>query len=87
MLLLAARAEKWGISEDQVQAALEAAKQPDFQLVIPPTKIARVETIRELIRMMAADGELNDIEKRLLALASAAMEITSEEFDEILDTM
>ncbi len=85
--LLAQRAERWGLTEEQVDTALESAKSADFQLVIPVSKISRIEMIRELIRVMAADGELADIEKKLLAIASVAMEIPPEEFDEILDTM
>lgn len=85
--LLASRAERWGLTEEQVDAALETAREPDFELIIPATKISRIEMLRELVRMMAADGVLADVEKKLLALASVAMEIPSEEFDEILDTM
>jgi uncharacterized tellurite resistance protein B-like protein len=73
--MLSVRAERWGLSEADVAAAIEHAKGADF------------ETLRELIRVMAADGEMSEIEKRLLALASVAMEIEPEEFDEILDTM
>ena len=85
--LLGSRAVRWGLTQEQVDDAIDNANQPDYQLVIPVTHIERVEMIRELIRMMAADGELHHVEKRLCAAAAAVMEIAPEEFDQILDTM
>ena len=39
----------------------------------------------EMIRLMAIDGELAEIEKRICAAASAKMDFTPPEFDTILD--
>lgn len=85
--LLGSRAVRWGLTQDEIDDAVENANRPDYQLVIPVTKIERVEMLRELIRVMAADGELHHVEKKLCAAAAAVMEILPEEFDEILDTM
>jgi hypothetical protein len=43
--------------------------------------------LKEMIRLMAADGELAETEKNLCAAASASMEITSDEFNVIIDAL
>lgn len=85
--LLGSRAVRWGLTQEEIDDAIDNANQPDYQLSIPSTKIERVEMLRELIRMMAADGVLAHPEKKLCAVAAAVMEIEPAEFDEILDTM
>ena len=38
----------------------------------------------DLIRIMAADGDLDEIEKRLFALAASKMNVTQKELDELI---
>ena len=52
---------------------------------MPEKKEDRLEMLREMIRLMAVDGELAETEKRLCAAASASMEISGSEFAAIVD--
>jgi uncharacterized tellurite resistance protein B-like protein len=83
--LLSLRAKKWGLSPEQVQEAIDNAAAKEAALFLPKSKEDRLILLRELVHMMSIDGDLAEIEKRLCAWASAAMKITSEEFDRILD--
>ena len=84
---LMVRAEDWGISQDDVEASLLLAGSPDAELTIPPERDDRIELLQEMIRLMAVDGELAEQEKRLCAIASARMDFTSQQFEEILDSV
>ena len=59
----------------------------NIELKIPADKLERVEMIKQMIILMAIDGELADTEKSLCAAASASMELSSEEFAAIVDSM
>jgi uncharacterized tellurite resistance protein B-like protein len=83
---LVERAERWGIPTDEFETAL-AGLSEGVQLRLPPDKTARLELLREMIRLMAVDGELADTEKSLCAAASATMEISSAEFAQLVDSM
>lgn len=85
--LLAQRARKWGISRGEVAAAADYAASGDAEFVFPPTVEERRELLTELIRVMAADGELADIERKLFALAASAMDVSNDELNEILDSL
>ena len=54
------------------------------EITIPESYEDRVELMKEMIRLMAVDGELADEEKRLCARVSANMDFTGPEFDQIL---
>ncbi len=41
--------------------------------------------LKEMIRLMAVDGEVAEMEKRLCAYASGRMELTTLQFNQILD--
>ena len=41
--------------------------------------------MQDLVRMMAADGRLDESEKRLFALAAVKMEMSKEDLDELID--
>ena len=41
----------------------------------------------DLIRMMAADGHLNESEKRLFALAAAKMNFSNEKVNQLIDRL
>ena len=83
---LAARAAKWGLSETEIQTALDVitSSKPNFSL--PPTKIQRVELLREMIRMMVVDGSIDPAERRLCAAAAVAMDISPTEFKDVLSS-
>lgn len=84
---LALKAEAWDISPDDVETAFVGASTGEAEIVVPESEDDRVELIKEMIRLMAVDGNLAEVEKRLCATASAAMNFTSLEFDEILQSV
>ena len=43
--------------------------------------------LSDLIRIMAADGKLSEVEKRLFALAAAKMGIERSELDDLIDKL
>lgn len=83
---LVGRAEMWGIPSDEFETALAGINE-EITLKLPETKANRIELLTEMIRLMAADGELAETEKGLCAAASASMDITSEEFVAIVDSL
>lgn len=83
--LLSLRAKTWGLTDSQVQDAIDNASGKEAALLIPKSKRDRVALLRELVHMMSIDGDLAEIEKSLCASACALMGISSDEFDQILD--
>lgn len=90
-LILAQRAVHWGIDEQEAQDIIKkvvADRAADtFELTIPSSQAQRYETLKQMIQMMAADGQLAGMEKSLLVVAAEAMEISSEELDEVITSM
>lgn len=84
---LAQKAEVWDISPDEVESALAGASTGEAEIILPETQEERVELLKEMIRLMAADGHLAEIEKRICATASAAMDFNGVEFEEILQSV
>jgi len=82
---LALRSSRWGITDEQFDRALQYAKRPDAHVSIPENCEERSRLLRDLLEMMAADGELAPIEKRVFAEAAAKMGITSEQLDKMID--
>ncbi len=87
IVFLSVRAERWGLSDAQVNEAIKHAADPKAVLTIPESKVERLEMLRLLIRTMAADGVLADVEKRLFAVAAAVMGITTDELNQLLNSM
>ena len=75
------------LSQTDFAAAIEVALSDKAELQIPPNKQDRIEMLQDLIRTMAADGQLADIEKRVFAMAAAVMELSEGELDEIIDSV
>lgn len=84
---LAQRAVRWGITEDEAKTAIQNAMASEREFSIPPTKEACLDVLREMVRMMAVDGELASIEKALCASAAVAMDISPKEFKDLLASM
>jgi uncharacterized tellurite resistance protein B-like protein len=81
------RSARWGISEDEVAKAIKFALSDRAELRIPTREPERLAMLQDLIRMMAADGELAEVEKRLFATVAAKMKISNEELNEIIDSV
>ncbi len=85
--LLVDKAELWGLPNAEFETALASLDEGDIALKVPASRQERIELMKQLILMMAADGELADLEKSLCAAASASMNLTSDEFVAIVDDL
>jgi uncharacterized tellurite resistance protein B-like protein len=79
------RSARWGISKEQLSLAVQYAASEDAELRIPRERRESTAMLEDLIRMMAADGQLDEIEKRLFATAAAKLNVSREELDKIID--
>ena len=84
---LSLRADRWGLTDQQFEEALQFATSGDAQMVIPETRDERINLLRELLQVMAADGELAPVEKQLFADAAAKMEISEADLNAIIDRL
>ena len=85
--LLADRCHEWGIGESDLAAAIENSLSDSAEFYFPANRVDRIEMLRDLIRMMAADGHLADHEKTLFAIAASKMEVGEEELNRIIDSV
>lgn len=83
--LLALRSHRWGLSDEQFSESLEFAKSGAETLNFPESNEARERLLRDLLEVMAADGELAPVEKKLYALAAAAMGLSADDLDRMID--
>ncbi len=84
---LADRRKRWAIPEDVFAELVRYAISDVAELEIPEAQEERVEMLQDLLRMMAADGDLAEVEKQLFATASVAMNISDDELKEIIDSV
>ena len=83
--LLSHRAAEWGVTDDQFEDAIEAAMLGKAELSLPPDPADRIRLLKEMIRMMAADGHLSDAEKQLFALASSIVGLDGTQLNRLID--
>ena len=83
--LVADRCAELGLDEYDLQKSVEFGLADDAALEIPEPSEEREELLRYLIRMMAADGHLDESEKRLFALAAARMSVSAERVERLID--
>lgn len=79
------RAQRWGIHNDEFETALAGISTGEIAVTIPQSHSDRVEMLKEMIRLMAVDGEMAETEKQLCARASAQMDFNGIQFGEILE--
>ncbi|MFO0912740.1 MAG: hypothetical protein U0795_07270 [Pirellulales bacterium] len=84
---LGERARLWGISPDEFKTQISAAVRPEADFTIPPTMGERLEVLSEMIQVMAADGNLDEIEKKFLASATIGMHVTLEQLNQLIDDL
>lgn len=84
--MLGHRALAWGLSDDQFQELIEEAVRGETGLSMPTTPEERTAILADLIRMMGADGHLDEREKRLFAVIAAQIDLSDEKLHEIIDT-
>ena len=82
---LSERASELGIDQVEFHDALQQAVQGQSALPIPNSPAKRRALLKDLIRMMAADGVMDDREKALFAHVAAVMEIEIDELHRIID--
>ena len=85
VVFLSLRASRWGITEEQFQESLEFAKSRQADLEFPPNKQEQREMLADMLRMMAVDGELSGIERRLFAVAAATLGFERDELNTLID--
>ncbi|TWT93331.1 TerB family tellurite resistance protein [Stieleria varia] len=83
--LVAERCHELGLGESDLQKAMEFGLGDDAALELPVNVDERNELMQDLIRMMAADGHLDESEKRLFALAAVKMNISTAELEQLID--
>ena len=83
--LLADRCSELGLDEYDLQKAIEFGLDDEAALVIPTELSERESIMKDLVRMMAADGKLEEGEKRLFALAAVRMNLSDADLDRIVD--
>ena len=83
--LVADRCAELGLNEYDLQKAMEFGLRDDAALEIPADGSERESLMRDLICMMAADGKLEEGEKRLFALAAAKMSMSAADVERLID--
>lgn len=82
---LAQRANRLGITDQQFAEAMKFSVSSSAVISIPGTEGERRQLLKEMIRMMAADGDLAEIEKNLFAVAAATMQVNDTDLNAIFD--
>lgn len=82
---VAERCHELGFGETELNHAIRYGLGDDAALELPTDSAERNELMVDLIRMMAADGVLEESEKRLFALAAAKMNLSSEQLNKLID--
>jgi uncharacterized tellurite resistance protein B-like protein len=85
--LLVDRCEQLGLGESDMVKAIEFALSSQAVMKLPTDHKEQIAMLSDLIRVMAADGSLSDVEKRLFSLAAAKMEIDRDEIEDLIDKL
>lgn len=85
--LLVDRCAELGLTEEDLETAIDYAMSNEASIRLPEDRQEQLEVIRDLVRMMAADGVLTEVEKRLFALTAAKLGIQRDELNKIIDDL
>ncbi len=85
--LLVDRCSEMGLEEADLGKAVAFALSDEASLKLPKDKEEQLAMLADLVRIMAADGKLSEVEKRLFALAAAKMGVEREELDHLIDKL
>ena len=66
--LLIDRCSELGLAEEDLETAISFAMSGKAKLVFPVDRLEQNQMLSDLIRMMAADGKLSEVEKRLVVV-------------------
>lgn len=87
LALLAERCSELRMDENELREAVAFALSDQAALQLPSEPEAQEALLTDLMRMMAADGRLNESEKRLFALAAAKMNFDASRVNELIDRL
>lgn len=85
--LLVDRCSALGLEEEDLEKAIAFALSGQAKLKFPIDRSEQNQMLADLMRMMAADGRLSEVEKRLFALAAAKMGIEKGELEALIDKL
>ena len=85
--LLIDRCSALGLTEEDLEKAISFALSGEASLVLPKEPTEQEAVLEDLMRMMAADGKLEESEKRLFALSAAKMGFPSEQLEALIDRL
>lgn len=87
LALLSDRCGQLGMTEDELREAVSYALSEDASIRLPKDPTEQDELLSDLLRMMAADGQLSEAEKRLFATAAALMGFGRDKIDQLIDRL
>lgn len=85
--MLVDRCSEMGLEESDLGKAVAFALSEEASLKLPKEHGEQIAMLEDLMRIMAADGELSEVEKRLFALAAAKMGIERPELEKLIDRL
>lgn len=85
--LLIDRCAELGLSESDLESAIDYALSEKPSLKLPTTKEEKEDLLTDLLRVMAADGQLREVEKRLFAVAAAKMSVSQADIEALIDRL
>lgn len=78
------RCTELGLDEADLGNALEYAISEEAAMKLPRAPEEQERLLSDLIKIMAADGDLDEIEKRLFAVAAAKMNVQQDHLDQLI---
>ncbi|MCU0720436.1 MAG: TerB family tellurite resistance protein [Pirellula sp.] len=85
--LLVDRCSEMGLDEADLGKAVEFALSDQASLKLPKSRDEQIAMLEDMMKVMAADGVLSEVEKRLFALAAAKMGIDKAELESLIDRL
>ena len=87
LALLTKRCGELGLGEQELQSAVAFALSNQAALQLPQETEQQEALLADLMRMMAADGQLNEAEKRLFSIAAAKMNFDAARVNALIDRL
>jgi uncharacterized membrane protein YebE (DUF533 family) len=81
------RCVEMGLGEDELRDALRFALEDGAQIELPSDPQEAESLLADMLRMMAADGSLDESEKRLFAVCAAKLGLGLPEIDALVDRL
>jgi len=85
--MLVDRCAELGLDDSDMANAIQFALSDQAAMKLPTVHQEKIEMLSDLMRIMAADGSLSDVEKRLFALSAAKMNIDRAEIELLIDSL